>query len=215
MPGCARREIVREGEPGIFHCWSRCVRRAFLLGKDPLTGRDNSHRRDWIIDRLELLAANFAIDVAFLAILSNHFHLVLRTSPRLVKRMGSWEVARRWLSIFPGRRVLDGNWITPTEDQVKALAEDKEEIAKLRKRLASLSWFMSALSEYIARRSNAEDECPGRFFEGRFQCREVRSEGGLLVNGIYVDLNQLRTGWLRSTLLRLLRPPALRSHRPE
>ena len=45
MPACARKEIVREGIPGIFHCWSRCCRRAYLLGKDPLTGKNHSHRR--------------------------------------------------------------------------------------------------------------------------------------------------------------------------
>jgi len=53
------------------------VRRAYLLGKDPLTGIDHSHRREWVIDRLKLLVANFAIDVAFYAIMSNHS----RTAP--------------------------------------------------------------------------------------------------------------------------------------
>jgi len=52
MPACARMEIVRGGVPGIFHCWSRCVRRAYLLGKDPLTGKNHSHRRPWVIQRL-------------------------------------------------------------------------------------------------------------------------------------------------------------------
>ena len=146
----ARKEIVREGVPGIFHCWSRCVRRAYLLGKDPLTGKNHSHRRQWVIERLELLVANFVVDTCFLAVLSNHLHLVLRTTPRLVGRMGTWEVAHRWLRVFPGKRVLDGQWIEPTEQQVRQLAEDKEKIKKIRKRLASISWFMAALSEYIA-----------------------------------------------------------------
>ena len=53
MPACARREIVRQGEPGIYHAWSRCVRRAYLLGTDPLTGKDYNHRRDWVIERLK------------------------------------------------------------------------------------------------------------------------------------------------------------------
>lgn len=95
MASCARSEIVREGQSGIFHCWSRCVRRAFLMGTDPLTGKDFNHRRDWVTERLELLVASFAVDVGFHAILSNHLHLVLRAIPRLVKRMGNWEVARR------------------------------------------------------------------------------------------------------------------------
>jgi hypothetical protein len=198
MPACARREIVREGEPGIFHCWSRCVRRAYLLGKDPLTGKNHDHRRQWVIDRLQLLVANFVIDACFLAVLSNHLHLVLRTTPRLVKRMGSREVARRWLRVFPGRRVLDENWIEPTEEQVEALAADKEKIKTLRKRLANVSWFMAAFSEYIARRSNREDKCSGRFWEGRFACREITHEGALLVCGMYVDLNPIRAGESRT-----------------
>jgi hypothetical protein len=198
MPACARREIIREGEPGIFHCWSRCCRRAYLLGKDPLTGKNHNHRRQWVIRRLELLVANFSIDACFVAVLANHLHLVLRTTPRLVKRMGTWEVARRWLRVFPGQRVLDGNWIEPTEEQVQQLAEDKEKIAQVRKRLSSVSWFMAALSEYIARRSNLEDDCTGRFWEGRFSSREIANEGALLVCGMYVDLNPIRAGEART-----------------
>ena len=38
MAGCARNEIVREGEIGVYHTWSRCVQRACLCGEDPLTG---------------------------------------------------------------------------------------------------------------------------------------------------------------------------------
>ena len=194
MPACARKEIIRQGEPGIFHCSSRAVRRAFLLGSDPLTGNDYNHRRQWVIQRLELLVANFVIDVCFLAILASHIHLVLRTTPRLVKRMGSWEVARRWLRLYPGRRVLDGSWVEPSEEQVRALAADNDKIQTIRKRLSNVSWFMAALSEYIARRSNRDDGCSGRFWEGRFSCREITHENALLVCGMYVDLNPVRAG---------------------
>jgi hypothetical protein len=194
MPVCARKEIVRQGEPGIYHIWSRCVRRAFLMGTDPLTGKNYNHRREWVVERLKLLVASFAIDVGFLAVQSNHWHLVLRTDPRLVKRMGNQEVARRWLRVFPGKRVLDGVWFEPSDEQIHTLSEDKQKIQTIRKRLANVSWFMSALSEYIARRSNREDDCTGRFFEGRFACREITSEGALLVCGMYVDLNPIRSG---------------------
>ena len=136
---CAR-EIVREGEPGIYHCWSRCCRRAYLLGTDPLTGKDHNHRRQWVVERLQLLVANFVVDVCFLAVLSNHWHVVLRSTPRLVKRMGSWEVARRWLRVFPGRRVLDGQWIEPTEEQVQALAADKEKRPSASSLVAFVAW---------------------------------------------------------------------------
>lgn len=191
---CARKDIIRAGEYGIYHCTSRCVRRAFLMGVDRYTGIDYSHRRDWALERLELLVANFAIDVGFFAIMSNHLHLVLRTIPRLIERLGTWEIARRWLRMYPGKRVLDGQWIEPTEEQVKKLAENKKEIHKIRKRLSSISWFMATLSEYLARRANREDDVTGRFWQGRFASREVTDEPSLLACGLYVDLNPIRAG---------------------
>ena len=57
MASCARREIIRPGAAGVFHCWQRCVRRAYLIGKDPLTGKDHTHRREWFILRLQLLVS--------------------------------------------------------------------------------------------------------------------------------------------------------------
>ena len=47
----ARRDLVREGMPGVYHCTARCVRRAFLLGQDDYSGKNYDHRRLWIVGR--------------------------------------------------------------------------------------------------------------------------------------------------------------------
>jgi hypothetical protein len=39
--------------------------------------------------------------------------------------MGDWEVARRWLRAYPGKRILDENWIEPTDKQIEALVAEK------------------------------------------------------------------------------------------
>ena len=70
MPAYPRHAIVDGDEMGIYHCIARCVRRAFLCGVDPLTGKNHDHRKEWILGRLQQLASFFAIEVCGYAVLS-------------------------------------------------------------------------------------------------------------------------------------------------
>ncbi len=195
MPGFARRETVDEDEVQVHHCVSRCVRRAWLCGKDPLTGANHDHRRGWIQDRFAELAAIFAVDLGFFAVLSNHFfHLIVRTRPDLARQWSDTEVARRWWRLFPGRRDARGRAAEPTAGELKVLMHDPARIKELRRRLGSLSWLMRCLNEHIARRANREDEVTGRFWEGRFKNQRLDTLSALLVCALYVDLNLIRAG---------------------
>jgi len=191
MGRATRVEEFSASEIGVLHVVQRCVRRAWLAGIDDKTGQDYSHRREWIRRRLESLASVFAVDVLTYAIMSSHMHLILRNRPDVVAKWTDQEVAIRWLRVFPGRR-LEEHLAEPTESDVQMLVNQPERIAIIRERLSDISWFMRALSEPIARMANRQDECTGRFWEGRFKALRIVDEPGLMACAMYVDLNPIR-----------------------
>lgn len=195
MPGRPRNEIVASDEIGFYHCYSRCVRQAFLCGDDSYTGKNYDHRKTWIEDRLKFLAGVMAVELSSHAVMDNHLHVVLRIRPDLVDEWTDEEIARRWMTVCPGKREKDSAVPEPpTEEQIEAMLADKEKVAKCRKRLCSLSWYMRLLKENISRRANAEDERSGAFWEGRFRSVQLLDVFGLLACLMYVDLNPVRAG---------------------
>jgi putative transposase len=192
--GLPRSKYVQEGQEGVYHCFSRCVRRAFLYGFDPLTRQDFSHRKAWIVDRLRHLAAIFAIEVCAYAVMVNHYHTILRTRPDIVAGWSDQEVAIRWLTLFPRHDGSQDAEESLSEKQIYALTSCPERIAELRRRLCSLSWFMGRLNEFIARAANKEDHVKGRFWESRFKCQSLLDDAAIAACMVYVDLNPVRSG---------------------
>ena len=136
-----------------------------------------------------MLSDVFTVRVYGYAAMSNHCHIALEYRPREALEWSDEEVARRWLSVFPPGRPEH------LEAGVEALVGNPERIAALRTRLSDLSWFMRCLNHYIARRANREDNCTGRFWEGRFHSskplKDLKAVHACLT---YVDLNPLRAG---------------------
>lgn len=187
--GYPRHVTVPSDAHGVYHCVSRCVRRAHLCGEDAATGRSFEHRRRWLEERMLALGEIFAVAVHAYAVMSNHFHVVIEVDPCEAMRWTNYEVARRWLSLCPASDADDDS-----RARVEALAAREDRVATLRERLGSLSWFMRYLKEPIARRANAEDECTGRFWEGRFRAQALLDETAVLATMVYVDLNPVRAG---------------------
>lgn len=186
-----RSQLVSDEEPGFFHCVSRCIRPAFLCGFDSATGRDFEHRRQWIEERIFKLADSFAVSVYAYAVMPNHFHIVLRADPTASWGWTDREVADRCLAIFPGS-ISNRDDPACVERATLALLGNAERLDVIRQRLGSISWFMRALNEPIARMANREDGCTGRFWEGRFKCQALLDEQADLSCMACVDLNLVR-----------------------
>ena len=121
MARTVRAEVIDESQVGVYHCVNRCVRRAFLCGRDPLTGQCFDHRKAAIQRRLELLAGQFGIDVLGFSVMSNHVHVVLRNRPDVVAGWSDEEVARRWWNLFPLRRDETGRPAEPEAHELSLL----------------------------------------------------------------------------------------------
>jgi REP element-mobilizing transposase RayT len=190
--GYARKNLICLNDTPYYHVMSRCVRRAWLCGFDTYTQRDYSHRKAWVIDRLTRLASVFAIDVCAYAVMSNHYHLVLHVDRKRAQGWSDQEVIDRWTRVFRTPLTVQ-RWQDGEATQVE-VEMARELVARWRQRLSDVSWFMRCMNEYLARRANSEDECTGRFWQGRFNSQALLDEAGLLTAMAYVDLNPVRAG---------------------
>ena len=98
----ARSTLVSIDDTSWRHCVNHCVRRAFLCGEDHFSGQNYDHRRGWIADRMKQLTGVFAIDVAGYAVMSNHYHAVLRIDKGRALGWSTDEVLAHWTKLFSG-----------------------------------------------------------------------------------------------------------------
>ena len=183
----ARAHLVDPSVTRWYHCVTRCVRRAFLLG-------EGTHdRKSWIEHRLEELAQIFSVAVAGFAVLDNHLHLLVRLDPDVAQGWSDEDVVRRWGRLFPPRD--KSRQAAPVSDEwVQARLKDARWVATARERLQSLSWFMKCLKEPLSRLANREEQTRGAFFEGRFKSVAILDEESLLATCAYIDLNPVAAG---------------------
>jgi len=194
--GYARKRQICLNDTPYYHVISRCVRRAWLWGKDEFAGRDYSHRKHWVLDRMRVLSRIFSIEICAYAVMSDHYHLVLYVNQEKAKRWTQEEVIARWSKLHRQPPLVSRYREGTTSDAEREVADKIIDV--WRERLFDISWFMRALNEHLARLANAEDDCTGRFWEGRFRSQALLDEAGLLTAMAYVDLNPIRAGIART-----------------
>ncbi|VAW72501.1 Transposase and inactivated derivatives [hydrothermal vent metagenome] len=196
MPKPRYAQVSLEATP-YYHCFSRCVRRAFLCGLDGLTQTSYEHRKQWLEDRVYTASTAFALDLCTYAIMSNHYHVVLHVNKPQADAWDMDEIINRWHMLYKGnvlsQRYLKGESLGKAE-----LATLNEKAELWREQLMDISWFMRFVNEGVARRANAEDDCTGRFWEGRFSSQALLDEAALAACMVYVDLNPVRAGMAKT-----------------
>ncbi len=189
----ARRQQINIEATPYYHCTSRCVRRAYLCGEDEHSGKSYAHRQGWVESGLLKLNDAFCIGVVGYAVMSNHYHVILRIDLDEARSLSDEQVIDRWAMLYQPdslmRHYREGGDVTEGERRVIA-----DTVERWRNTLMSVSRFMGYLNERIAREANKEDECKGRFWEGRFHSQALLDDAALLRCLTYVDLNPIRAG---------------------
>ncbi len=161
-------------------------------------GHGRSHRKKlrlrkvWVQDELNRLAAYFGIDLICFSVMSNHFHMVLRSRPDVVKQWSDTEVARRWLMLCPVRKNANRQAEEPNEFELNMIRNNKPFLTSIRRRLSDISWWVRLISQNIAQRANKDDKEVGKFWQARFKAVRLLDEVSLLACAAYVDLNPIR-----------------------
>lgn len=199
MPAYARSQIVDENQVGYYHCISSCVRRASLCGEDPQTRSNYDHRRDWLLDRIQFVSSEMSVDVVAFALMSNHYHIVLKNRPDKAQKLEGFTIGSKWVSLCSNTRPRD---FTETQKaKATAISRNRALRASVRRRLSSISWFMKFVNEYIAKLANKEERSSaplGRFWNGRFKSIRLMDSMALLACAAYVDLNLVNAGLAKS-----------------
>jgi hypothetical protein len=186
--GYPRCMLVNPLVGAVYHCASRCVRRASLI--------ESSERCEWIVAQLEFLAEVFAIDVCDFAVMRNHVHLLLRTQPELAMAWSDEEVARRWIALARGAdpHAEPGSADGVPLDILAAALTKPGLVPEWRSRLSDLGWFHKAWKEPAARIWNLQDGVTGHFWEGRYSSVGCAEETSVLMQATYILLNPVHCG---------------------
>jgi hypothetical protein len=169
----ARSLLVDPAVTRYYHCISRCMRKAYLCGEG------YEHRKQWIEDRLELLAARFAVSVCGFSVMDNHLHVHVRLDAGVADQWSDEEVLRHWIAVYPPR-TLDLEDTKLVQAWIDQQLKDAKKVAAGRQRLENLGWFMKALKEPLSRMANKEDGCKGTFWEGRYKSIAILDQEALL-----------------------------------
>ena len=181
------RRVKRIGVEAVYHCMSRTVAGAYLFGE----GEKEMLRR-----MLWQVAAFSGVEVLTYAVLSNHFHVLVRVP--VAGALSDAELVRRYRVLYPGPG--PGAHGTLTADSVASLlAGGGREAAALRaqlqRRMGDVSEYMKTLKQRFSVWYNRSHDRYGTLWSERFKSVLVQGRGNpLQTMAAYIDLNPVRAG---------------------
>ena len=177
-----RRPRVKIDGEGFYHVVSRIVMKRFLL---------DDGEKEILLGMIRAAAAFSGVEVYTHAVMSNHFHLLVRVPRR--KEVSDAELERRMLALYGPAKfaAVLAKWEKWSKKGQEARVE--EEKTRMRARMYDLSQFCKTFKEAYTQDYNRRHENSGTIWEGRF--KSILLEGSyraLMTVAGYIHLNPVR-----------------------
>ena len=186
MTDMRRPRLIATGE-GVYHVISRTAFRRFALRPE---------ERNAFVRLLARVAAFSGVRILTFAVMSNHFHLLVRVPER--REVPDEELERRVRVLLSDMRAdsLFAKWARWRDMGAETAAEEAKE--RLRARMYDLSQFCKTLKESFTMDYNRRTGNAGSIWGGRFRSVIVAPEATALFSvGAYVDANPVKAGMVR------------------
>ena len=177
-----RRPRVKVDGEGFYHVVSRIGGKRFLIDET---------EKAILLGMIRGAAAFSGVELYTFAVMSNHFHLLVRVPRR--KEVSDRELDRRMLAWYgPGKfaAILE-KWEKWTKKGLEMRVADERD--RMRARMYDLSQFCKTFKETYTQDYNRRHENTGTIWEGRF--KSILLEGSfraLMTVAGYVHLNPVR-----------------------
>ena len=169
---------------GVYHVVSRTAFRRFAFRPE---------ERNAFVRLLARIAAFSGVRVLTFAVMSNHFHLLVRVPEG--HEVSDEELERRVRALYGDARAdrLFARWERWRATGAESAVEEAK--ARLRARMHDLSQFCKTLKETFTMDYNRRTGNVGGIWGGRFRSVLVAPEAAALLSvGAYVDVNPVKAG---------------------
>ncbi len=175
--------IKVEGESSVYHCMTKIVGGDFLLEGD--REKEVLHKQIWKV------SAFCGVEVLTYCIMSNHFHILVRTPDHEdVASLSDVEILRR------AKRIYAPEKVEFLEDRFKEGGDVRKRFrANLLSRMGDVSLFMKELKQRFSIWYNKSHQRSGTLWGERFKSVLVQDDPfALMTVAAYIDLNPVRAG---------------------
>ena len=177
-----------EGGIGCYHCMSRTVNGERLFG----------NREKEMFRKMLWQVADFSgVEVLTYAVMSNHFHVLVRVSEAV--DVSDAELLRRWKVLYPKPTDYETATVVEMERTLREGGEDADALRRrLLLRMGNVSAFMKTLKQRFTIWFNKSRGRYGPLWSDRFKSVLVEGQGNpLQTMAAYIDLNPVRAGLVK------------------